>query len=181
MVQKSKNERIAFIKRKKKRNTTTPQQPHNNHTTNHTTTTQQSTVSWVRVVNGDDKSVTESMLTTKEKASNQFLYLRANQGHSRDNAVDPALQDNVLLPNGFTEYIYHVGNAKELNSIIRNGLIPGGNSLKRGRQAVFFTTVNPMEDLYGLGETPCDLTKPRIAPCKNTWKRLQNTVFLKLA
>ena len=26
-------------------------------------------------------------------------------------------------------------------------------------------------------ETPCDLTKPRIAPYKNTWKRLQNVVF----
>ena len=36
---------------------------------------------------------------------------------------------------------------------------------------------------YG-GETPWDLTKPRIAPYKNTWKRLQNTVCwcnLKLA
>ena len=57
-------------------------------------------------------------------------------------------------------------------------------SLKRGRQAVFFATVNPMEDEYGLGETPCDLTKPRIMPYKSTWKRLQNTVFwcsLKLA
>ena len=41
-----------------------------------------------------------------------------------------------------------------------------------------------MEDVYGMGETPCDLTKPRIAPYKNTWKRPQNTVFwcnLKLA
>ena len=36
---------------------------------------------------------------------NQFLHLRA--------AVDPTLQDNVLLPNGFTEYIFHVGNASE--------------------------------------------------------------------
>ena len=35
------------------------------------------------------------------------------------------LQDDVLLPKGFTEYIYHVGNANELNSI-RDGLIPGG-------------------------------------------------------
>ena len=35
-----------------------------------------------------------------------------------------------------------------------------------------------------MGATPCDLTKPRIAPYKNTWKRRQNTVFwcdLKLA
>ena len=110
-------------------------------------------------------------------SSNQFLYLRAIQGHAGDNAIDPTLQDNVLLPKGFTEYIYHVGNANELNSRIRNGLIPGGKSLKRGRQAVFFTTVNPMNDGYSMGENPRDLTKPRIAPYKNTWKRLQNTVF----
>ena len=34
----------------------------------------------------------------------QFLYLRAVQGHSRESAVDPALQDDVLLPKGFAEY-----------------------------------------------------------------------------
>ena len=44
--------------------------------------------------------------------------------------------------------------------------------------------MSPMEDVYGMAETPCDLTKPRIAPYQNTWKRFQNTVFwcsLKLA
>ena len=94
---------------------------------------------------------------------NQFLYFRAIQCHSGDNAIDAELQDNVLLPKGFTEYIYHVGNASELNSTIRNGLIPRGKSLIRGRQAVFFTTVNPMDDGYGMGETPrsSDETKDR--------------------
>ena len=102
------------------------------------------------------------------KYANQFLYLRA------------------LLCK--TMYCYRkdlpctsVGNA---NSMVRNGLVPGGKSLKRGRQAVFFTAVNPMEDVKDMGETPCYLTKPRIAPYKNTWKRLQNTVcwcILKLA
>ena len=41
-----------------------------------------------------------------------------------------------------------------------------------------------MEDGNGMGETSHNLTKPRIAPYKNTWKRLQKTVFwcnLKLA
>ena len=33
-----------------------------------------------------------------------------------------------------------------------------------------------MEDVYGMGETPCDLAKPRIAPYNNTWKRLQTSV-----
>ena len=142
------------------------------------------------------------------------------------------LQDNLLLPKGFTEYIYHVGNVSEIHSIIGsglipggqslkrgrqvpsgiprtfrtcavspalqdnerkdlpslsttsgngngvnstmgNGLIPGGRSLKRGRQALFFTTMNPMDDEFGMEETSRDLTKPRIAPYKITWKRLQ--------
>ena len=100
-------------------------------------------------------------------------FRRAIQGHSGDNAIDLALQDGVLLPKGFTEYTYHVGNASELNSILRNGLL----SVKRGRQAVFFTTVNPMDDGYGMEETPSDLTKPRIAPYNNTWQRFQHTVF----
>ena len=43
------------------------------------------------------------------KLSNQFLYLRAVQGHSGDNSVDPTLQDNVLFPKEFTDYICHVG------------------------------------------------------------------------
>ena len=111
------------------------------------------------------------------------MYFRAIQGHSGGIAIDPELQDNVLLPKECIEYIYQVGNASELNSI-RNGLILGGKSFKRGRQTVFFTTVNPMEDVYGMVETPCDLTKRRTAPYKSTWKRFQKMVFwcnLKLA
>ena len=72
-------------------------------------------------------------------SSSHLLYLRAIQGHSGDNAIDPELQDRVLLPEGFSEYIYHVGNASDINSFIRSGLIPGGRSLRRGRQSVFFT------------------------------------------
>ena len=67
--------------------------------------------------------------------------------------------DHILIPKGFTDYLHHVGNANELNSILRNGLIPGGMSLKRGRQAVFFTTVNPMEDENCVEETSCDFDK----------------------
>ena len=122
--------------------------------------------------------------SVNQNSPNQFLYRRAIQGHSGESAVDPALQDTFLIPKRFTEYRYHVGNANELNSIIRNGLLPGGTSLKRGREAVLFTTVNPMEHGYGLGKTPCELTKLKVMPYKNTWKRFQNTVFwcsLKLA
>ena len=79
-----------------------------------------------------------------------FLYFTAIQGHAGGNAIDTQLQDNVLWPEGFAEYIYHDGNVNELNSTIRNGLIPGGTSLKRGRHSVFFTTANLMEDDNGM-------------------------------
>ena len=108
--------------------------------------------------------------------SQKFLYHRAIQGHS-GSTINPALQDIVLLPEGFTEYIFHVGNRKEMRSTVNHGLIPGGVSLRTGRQAVFFTVVNPMDNQDGLGETLCDLSKERIAPYKNTWTRFQNTVF----
>ena len=67
---------------------------------------------------------------------------------------------------------------------MNHGLIPGGVSLRTGRQAVFFTVLNPMDSQDGLGETLCDLSQARIAPYKNTWKHFQDTVFwckLKLA
>ena len=56
-------------------------------------------------------------------SSNHIPYFRAIQGHSGGIAIDPELQDNVLLPKGFTEYIYHVGNVSEMHSTIRSGLI----------------------------------------------------------
>ena len=53
-----------------------------------------------------------------------FLYFRAIQGHSGGALVDPTLQDNVLLPDDFAEYIYHIGNVHDMHSIIQSGLIP---------------------------------------------------------
>ena len=92
-------------------------------------------------------------------SSNQFLYFRAIQGHSGKAAVDPAWQrqctvteriHRVHLPRREREWVeFH--NKKRTNSRRK--------SLNRGRQAVFFTTVNPMDDEYGMGETPCDLPK----------------------
>ena len=38
-------------------------------------------------------------------------------------SLNPTLQDSVLLPDAFAEYIYHVGNT------------PGGRSLKHDRQS----------------------------------------------
>ena len=77
-------------------------------------------------------------------ASGEILYLRAPQGRSGRNFVDPSLQDNVLIPDGFFKYTYHVGCAINLHSIINLGLIRGGQKLSK-RQTVFFLPVDPMD------------------------------------
>ena len=61
-------------------------------------------------------------------SSGIFLYLRALQGHSGRNLIDPSLQDNVI-PSNFFQYIYHVACAINLHSIINSGLIRGGQNL----------------------------------------------------
>ena len=77
-------------------------------------------------------------------SSGAILYLRALQGHSGRSLIDLTLQDNVIFPNGFFQYIYHVGCAINLHSIINSGLIPGGQHLSN-RQTVFFLPVDPMD------------------------------------
>ena len=43
--------------------------------------------------------------------SGTILYLRALQGHSGRNVIDPLLQDNVIIQRGFFHHIYHLGCA----------------------------------------------------------------------
>ena len=62
-------------------------------------------------------------------SSGTILYLRALQGHSGRSLFDPSLQDNVIIPDGFFKYIYHVGCAINLHSITNSGLILGGQHL----------------------------------------------------
>ena len=78
-----------------------------------------------------------------DQSGQEILYLRALQVHSGHNPIDPTLQDNVLFPNNFFEYIYHIGCAVNLHSITNSGLIPGGQHLSK-RQTVCFTSVDPM-------------------------------------
>ena len=102
-------------------------------------------------------------------SSGEIFYFRALQGHSGRNLVDPSLQDNVLIPDDFFKYIYHVGCAINLHSIINSGLIPGGQTLSK-RQTVFFLLVDPMDKEHKDPET-IDLKAPRLAQYMHTaWK-----------
>ena len=108
--------------------------------------------------------------------SGAILYLRALQGHSGRNLIDPTLQDNVLSPNNFFQYIYHVGCAINLHSIINSGLIPGGQNLSN-RQTVFFLPVDPMDKNHKDPDT-IDLSVPRHAQYMHkAWKRHPDAVY----
>ena len=76
-----------------------------------------------------------------------IVCLRVLQGHSGSNLIDPALQDNVLIGPGVFPYIYHVGCAFNLHSIVRNGLVLGGQNLSR-RQTVFFLPVDSRDESH---------------------------------
>ena len=77
-----------------------------------------------------------------DSSGQEIFHLRALQGHPGRNFIDLSLQDNVSIPDDFFEYIYHVGCAINLHSIINSGLIPGGQNLSK-RQTVFFLFVTP--------------------------------------
>ena len=109
-------------------------------------------------------------------SSGIILYLRALQGHSGRNLIDPSLQDYVIIPNDFFEYLYHVGCAINLHSIINSGLIPGGQNLGN-KQTVFFLLVDPTDKEHKDLET-IDLGAPRLAQyLHKTWKKHQKTVY----
>ena len=111
-------------------------------------------------------------------SSGEILHLRALQGHSGRNLVDPSLQDNVLIPDGFFEYMYHIGCAINSHSIINFGWIPGGQNLSN-RQTVFFLPVDPMDKSHKDPEV-IDLNAPRHARNMHTaWKK--HKVDIKLA
>ena len=79
-----------------------------------------------------------------DSSGQEILYLRALQGHSGRNPIDPSLKDNVLIPDNFFEYIYHIGCAISLHSITNSGILPGRQNLGKERQTVFFTAVNSL-------------------------------------
>ena len=60
----------------------------------------------------------------------------------KGNFIDPSLQDNVVIQSGFFQHVYHIGCAFNLQSIINNGLIPGGQNSSK-RQTVFFCLFIP--------------------------------------
>ena len=81
-----------------------------------------------------------------------------------------------MIGSGTFHYIYHIGCAFNLHSIINNGLIPGGQDWSR-RQTVFFLPVDPRDKDH---EDPehIDFSLPRRARyVHSAWKKHQDAVF----
>ena len=109
-------------------------------------------------------------------SSGAILYLRALQGHSGRSLIDPTLQDTVVIPSNFFQYIFHVECAINLHFIINSGLIPGGQILSN-RQTVFFLPVHPMDKNQKDPDT-IDLETPRHAQYMHkAWKRHQDAAY----
>ena len=105
-----------------------------------------------------------------DPSGHEILNLRALQGHSGRNPIDPTLQDSVSISDNFFEYIDHIGCAVSLHSMTNAGSIAGGQFKKRKTETAFFTAVNPMhknhQDPYEI-----DLTEPCLAwYSQKTWK-----------
>ena len=108
--------------------------------------------------------------------SGRILYLRALEGHSGNNLIDPTLQDNVVIGTGIFHHIYHIGCAFNLHSIINNGLIPGGQDSSR-RKTVFFLPIDP-RDKHHKDPEYIDFSVPRRARyVHSAWKKHQDAVF----
>ena len=75
-----------------------------------------------------------------------------------------------MIGTGILHYIYHIGCAFNLHSIINNRLIPGGQDLSR-RQTVFFLPIDPRDENH-------KFSVPRRARyVHSAWKRHQDAVF----
>ena len=104
-------------------------------------------------------------------SSGTILYLRAIQGHSGRNLIDPSSQDNVVIPsNGFFKYIYHVGCANQFTFHHQFRIDTGRTKFEQQTRQYFFLPVNPMDKEHKDPDT-IDLGAPRLTQYMHTaWK-----------
>ena len=106
--------------------------------------------------------------------SGRIAYMRAIQGHSGGEQIDPQYQSNTKKY-FWTTYIYHLGSSWDLSSLCSAGLITGGRNAKNGRQTYFFTAVDPMDPTM---ITPrVEEGQPRMLQYKLKWRAAYDTVY----
>ena len=92
-----------------------------------------------------------------DPSGQEILNFRALQGHSGRNFFDPTLQDNVLIPNNFFEYMYQIGCAVSLHSITNSGLV--------GPPPTIFYKDNGMKELdFDVARSNKDIQRIELKP-----------------
>ena len=81
------------------------------------------------------------------------------------------------MPRNWRKYIFHRGLSLNFQSILGNGLIPGGEERDKDRQAVFLTPTNPFGNDLEEEEPHDENTVPQKIPYVTRWKHVQDAVF----
>ena len=108
------------------------------------------------------KDVTKWGSSVAWNSSISYCIFRVIQGHNGWNMKAPELMGHVATPFEWKEFLFHRGCSFNVTSILKTRLIAGGRESKQGRQAIFFTPLNPFGDNPD-EEQPSDdhLSKPR--------------------
>ena len=110
-------------------------------------------------------------------SSGTILYLRALQGHSGRNLIDPSLQENVIIPDGFFKYIYHVGCAINSHSFYEFRIDTGRANFEQKTDSILSACGSLWTKEHKDPDT-IDLEAPRLAQYMHkAWKKHQNTVY----
>ena len=111
-----------------------------------------------------------------EDPQNSLAYFRAIHGHSGGRSSGPELMEYIRIPYNWTEFIFQRGCPSSIQSILENGLIPGGKESDKGRQTVFFTPLNSFGGDSDEEETGDGHTVPQKVHYQSHWKRNQDAV-----
>ena len=80
-----------------------------------------------------------------QNTCNTLLYIRAFQGHTGGNLIEPELIAHVAIPVNRI-FLVRQGCSFNLKFILEAGLITGGKESREGRQTVFFTPLDSWGD-----------------------------------
>ena len=72
--------------------------------------------------------------------------------------------------------MFHTGCFLSIQSVLENGLIPGGHESEKGRQTVFFAPLNPLGG-FSDEEKPRDDYSSSNVHHHSNWKRNQDAVY----
>ena len=76
------------------------------------------------------------------------MFIRALQGHPGKN-LDISTLSRKKIHKGYTSMLYHIGFSRSEDSITSGGLVPGGLGTRKGKRALYFSPVPPVDPCPG--------------------------------